>query len=401
MSTERLYQRDALLLTHEAPVLAHATAGGRTGFVLASTCCAPEAGGQLADRGEVRWSGGAAKLHDAQEDEAGRIVHLLEGEALPALGAIVRVTLDEARRRQHMSQHTGQHVLSRALLDLAGAETISSRLGDGACTIDTPLQAIPEAKLIEAEEAVARLVLEDRPVHVRFPTAAELAAMPLRRGPKVEQGVRVIEVEGFDLSPCGGTHVTRTGQIGLLQVTGTERHKGGTRVHFRSGFAALRAARAEQRRVQELAQAFTCAPDGLPAAIERLRQDGKAATREAEALATRLGEALAPAAVAAAELHEGGRRSVVALGPAPFAAARALASAAVRGAPELLVIVTSDGPEGGRIVVERGAGSTVEAGALLRRLVGALGGKGGGRADRAEGSLPAGLAVEALLAVLR
>lgn len=400
MSTDRLYHRDPLLLTHEAPVLAHATVAGRPGFVLAATCCAPEAGGQLADRGEVRWEGGAAKLHDAQEDEAGRIVHLLEGAALPAVGAVVRVALDEARRRQHMSQHTGQHVLSRALLDLAGAETVSSRLGEGACTIDSPLAAIPAEKLVEAEERIARLVLEDRPVHVRFPTATELAAMPLRRGPKVEQGVRVIEVEGFDLSPCGGTHVTRTGQIGPLQVTGTERYKGGTRVHFRSGLAALRASREELQRGQALAQSFTCAPEGLPAAIERLRQDGRAAAREAELLAARLGEALAPGAVAAAELHEGARRIVVALGPAPFAAARALATAAVRAAPEAVAIVTSDGADGGRIVVARGAASRVQAGALLRRLVGALGGKGGGRPEHAEGSLPAGLSVEAVRAAL-
>ena len=152
-----------------------------------------------------------------------------------------------------MAQHTAQHALSRGLLDAAGAATVSSRLGATLCTIDVDRADVHERDIARAEELVNAVVLDDVPVRALFPTAEELAKMDLRRAPKVSANVRIIDIEGFDLSPCGGTHCTRSGQIGSVRVVCVERYKGKIRVSFHAARRALADARAKESALAALA----------------------------------------------------------------------------------------------------------------------------------------------------
>jgi alanyl-tRNA synthetase len=293
-----------------------------------------------------------------------------------------------------MAQHTAQHMLSAALLAGHGkAETVSSRLGESGCTIDVDVPALSERSLREAEDLVNSVIDEDRVVTAFFPDEATLAALPLRRRPKVSEHIRVVVVgdlaEPFDVSPCGGTHVTRTSQIGLLRVTGVEKYKGMTRVYFQAGPRARREAFSRAAVLEELGRSFSSSPEEVPVQLDKLRGTIKALQADKAALSTRvgtlLGEALAARASAAAdtttvvfEMVDGADMDLL----------RAVATRAIAVAPRLAVVVAGrDEGGGGNVIVSRGASSTIDCGALLKRLVAAHGGKGGGKAETAQGRL--------------
>src|SRR5580692_11814355 len=222
--TRRLYHDDAYLRRFDATVVAMTTYKDQPAVVLDQTAFYPEAGGQLGDRGTL----GGAFVRDTQELDDGTIVHApLEG----------RVTgeLDWARRRQHMAQHTAQHLLSGTLLDRAQAATASARLGESALTIDVTRDRIPDAELAAAEDLANDLVDDDLAIRAWFPNAEELAQIKLRRDPKVTADIRVVAIGDFDFSPCGGTHVARTSQLGAVRIMSAERYKGMTRVTFVAG----------------------------------------------------------------------------------------------------------------------------------------------------------------------
>jgi alanyl-tRNA synthetase len=392
MATTLLYHRDPHLLTFSAVVISHATHGGRPSVCLDETAFYPEAGGQMADRGAL----GGLPILDVQVDDAGVVHHVVEGP-LPDVGSRVDGVIDGPRRRQHMAQHTAQHMLSAALLVGHGkAETVSSRLGESGCTIDVDVPALSERSLREAEDLVNSVIDEDRVVTAFFPDEATLAALPLRRRPKVSEHIRVVVVGDmgapFDVSPCGGTHVTRTSQIGLVRVTGVEKYKGMTRVHFAAGPKARREAFARAALLEELGRGFSSSPEEVPGQLEKLRASIKALQADKAALAGRmgtlLGEALAARAGAAAAEGRVVEVVVEVVDGADMELLRAVAARAVALSPGLAVVVAGkDADGGGNVIVSRGASSTVDCGALLKRLVAAHGGKGGGRAESAQGRL--------------
>ncbi len=285
--TRRLYHEDAYLRRFEGEVLAVTAWQGRPAVVLDRTAFYPEAGGQLGDRGTL----GGVPVIDTQETEAG-IVHVLDGAA-PAVGARVAGELDWARRRQHMAQHTAQHLLSGALLDRAAAPTASARLGESALTIDAARDRIPDAELAAAEDLANDLIDDDLPIRAWFPPPDELARLTLRRDPKVDADIRVVAIGEFDLSPCGGTHCARTSQLGAIRIVGAERYKGMTRVTF----TAARRGRAElfsrDQVLRGLATQFSCGPAEVPQAIDKLRRDADAAGAELTALRGRLAGTIA------------------------------------------------------------------------------------------------------------
>jgi alanyl-tRNA synthetase len=391
MATERLYHADAFVRELTARVVAHGVRDGRPTVVLDRTVFYPEAGGQLADQGVLA----GARVVDVQVDDDGTIHHLCEpGAEVPPVGAEVAGAIDWARRRQHMAQHTGQHMLSQALLAEAGAATASSRLGERACTIDVTRDRIPDAELARAEALANAVVDDDLAIRVWFPDVRELAALPLRREPKVEADIRIVAIGDFDLSPCGGTHCARTAQVGPIRVLAAERHKGMTRVTFAAGARARDELAARDEVLRGLGTAFTCAPGEVPAAVDKLRRDLADVRAQLAATTTRLA-ALAAAALLAAP----GAAPVVAVVDGDVELLRAVA-ARVTGAGRDAVLA-GPGGDGTAVVLARAAGSALDCGALMRALAGHAGGRGGGRPDRAEGRLPAGVDWPALVAAAR
>jgi alanyl-tRNA synthetase len=375
--TRRLYHGDAYLRRFEADVVAITTYKTAPAIVLDQTAFYPEAGGQLGDRGQL----GGAQVTDTQETDDGTIVHLFSGEP-PAVGTRVTGELDWLRRRQHMAQHTAQHLLSGALLERAQAPTASARLGESSLTIDVARDRVPEAELAAAEELANDLIDDDVAIRAWFPTPDELAAIKLRRDPKVTSDIRVVAIGDFDLSPCGGTHCARTSQLGAVRITSTERYKGMTRV----AFTAARRGRAElfsrDAVLRGLASQFSCGPAEVPLAIDKLRRAADAADGEVTQLRSRL------ATMMIAQLP--GTGPAVASLPADPDVLRSVAAKLAGAGRDAILCAPDEG--GAAVVLLRGAGSSLDCGALWKQLAARLGGRGGGRADRAEGRLTTAVA---------
>src|SRR5919205_487817 len=233
-TTQRLYYSDSHLLEFEARVLeVSQRADGRAAVSLDRTAFYPTGGGQPTDTGTL----GAARVVECV-DEDGRVLHVCEGE-VPGAGQSVKGRVDWARRLDHMQQHTGQHILSQAFVELYGAQTRSFRMTEGLCEIDVELQDASDEKIDGAVRRANEIIWSDRAVRVHFVTPDEAARMPLRKDSAREGQLRVIEIEGFDFSPCGGTHAASTGEVGCVVARQWERAKGLVRVTFAAGGRAL------------------------------------------------------------------------------------------------------------------------------------------------------------------
>jgi alanyl-tRNA synthetase len=375
--TRRLYHDDAYLRRFDAEVVALTTYKTAPAVVLDQTAFYPEAGGQLGDRGRL---GGAAVI-DTQETDDGAIVHVIEGEP-PAVGARVTGELDWARRRQHMAQHTAQHLLSGALLDRAQAPTVSARLGESALTIDVARDRIPDAEIARAEDLANDVIDDDVAIRAWFPTPDELAAIKLRRDPKVTSDIRVVAIGDFDLSPCGGTHCARSSQLGAVRVTGAERYKGMTRVTFTAGRRGRAELFARDQVLRGLASQFSCGPAEVPLAVDKLRRDVAATGGELTQLRSRLATAII------AQLP--GTGPAIAALPGDVELLRSVAAKLVGAGRDAILCAPDD--SGATVVIMRASGSSLDCGALWKQLAAKLGGRGGGRADRADGRLAAPVA---------
>lgn len=373
--TRRLYHDDAYLRRFDAEVLAITTFKAKPAVVLDRTAFYPEAGGQLGDHGQLIGAATTAVI-DTQETDDGTIVHLISGEP-PAIGARIIGELDWARRRQHMAQHTAQHLLSGALLDRAQAPTASARLGESSLTIDVTRDRIPDAELAAAEDLANDIIDDDVAIRAWFPDPGELAALKLRRDPKVSADIRVIAIGEFDFSPCGGTHCARTAQLGAVHITGSERYKGMTRVTFTAGRRGRAELFTRDQVLRGLATQFSCGPTEVPLAIEKMRRDAEASGAELTQLRSRLATSLI------AQLP--GTGPAIAALPADAELLRSVAAKLVSAGRD--AVLCSPEEAGATVVLMRAAGSTLDCGALWKQLAAKLGGKGGGRAERAEGRL--------------
>ncbi len=371
--TRRLYHDDAYLRRFESEVIAHTTYSDRPALVLAETAFYPEAGGQLGDHGTIA----GVAVTDTQELDDGTIVHVMTGE-LPAVGTRVTGELDWARRRQHMAQHTAQHLLSGTLLERAQAPTASARLGESALTIDAARDRIPDAELAAAEDLANDLIDDDLPIRAWFPSADELASLKLRRDPKVSADIRVVAIGEFDFSPCGGTHCARTSQLGSIRITGTERYKGMTRVTFTAGRRARAELFTRDQVLRGLATQFSCGPAEVPAAIEKLRRDVDASSTEIANLRSRLSSLVVESFA--------GTGAVIAAIPGDADLLRSVAAKLVAAGRDALLAAPDDA--GTAVVLMRAAGSTLDCSAVWKQLAAKVGGRGGGRADRVEGRMP-------------
>jgi alanyl-tRNA synthetase len=279
-----------------------------------------------------------------------------------------------------MQQHSGQHVLSAAFVRLFDVRTVSFHLGGEASTIDLAREMTPR-ELAAAEDEANRIIWEDRPVTIRFVSAEEAAALPLRKEPVRSGTLRLIDVEDFDLSACGGTHVARTGQIGLIAITAWERFKGGQRLEFHCGHRAL----AKLRSLRDTAVAgarLLSVPGGeLPEAIERLQAEAKEHRRGLAALQSELARYQADELAAAAETTPRGRFVFKAV-DADANPLKALATAIVSRGGLGAVLVSTARPA--LVVISRAPDVAAASHEILARLTSKFGGRGGGKADLAQ-----------------
>ena len=387
--TERLYYRDCFLREFEARVVRTQSAdGGRVRVWLDQTAFYPTSGGQPNDLGALD----GIAVEDVV-DESGDVVHVLE--RAPS-SERVRGAIDWPRRFDHMQQHTGQHLLSAAFVSLFKFPTVSFHLGRDICTVDLATPSLERRQAEAAEELANQITFEDRPVAIRFPSEAELAQAGLRRPPDQPGEIRIIEIEGFDRCPCGGTHVARTGQIGLVLTRGLEKVKQGVRIEFVCGGRALRSARADYASLSEAARLLTTGPGELPNVIRKQFDERRVAERQRQQLLEQLADFEARALLAEAETL-GERRLVSRLLPEADAAYLRLLAARLVKEPGVQVVLANR-LQPAALVLAQTPGLGLDMNALLRETLQAHGGKGGGSRDFAQGALSDGKQAEPALA---
>jgi alanyl-tRNA synthetase len=388
--TERLYYRDSFLREFDARVVSCDQEGERWKVVLDRTAFYPTSGGQPHDLGKLN----GVPVIEVTDSENEKVVHYTSA-ALPA-GA-VHGEIDWARRLNHMQQHTGQHLLSAAFIELFRFPTVSFHLGKEISTIDLEAPAIVARHLEEAERRVNEIIFEDRVVEIRFGTAEELAEVGIRKKVDREGVLRAIEVTGFDRQPCGGTHLERTGQAGLLLIRKLERRRDLWRLEFVCGYRALAAARGDFATLGQTASLLSCGMPEVPVVLAKMAEE----KRELHSSVKRMEERLAD--------HEA-RSLLAAVPPGGAGGGRVIARSlddATPGSLGLIAqrLVSEDGVVAllasrstGHVVFARSKGFSNDMGAMLRETLTEFGGKGGGTKGFAQGSVPDAAKTDELLA---
>jgi alanyl-tRNA synthetase len=370
--TQRLYRDDPYLLEFDARVVERREHLGRPAVVLDRTAFYAESGGQPWDTGVL----GDVKVTAVVEDGES-ILHVL---ASPLALDAVHGRVDAVRRHDHRQQHHGQHLLSRAFLQTARASTVSFHLGEADSSIDLD-RTVGAPEVRAAERLANEIVWDARPVSVRSVTRAQAEALGVSVPPEAGEAVRLVEAEGFDLQPCGGTHPRSTSEVGLILAIGHERYKGGSRVRFVCGQRALDLVRERLTALDGASALLSVGPGEAAAAVERLKAQLGASEKRARELLERSLEAEARRLLA----QDTGSPAVVSASYAGWDAAelRTLAMQLVALAP-CVALLGSRGDKA-QLVFAQSEGLPHDIPALLRDAVALVGGRGGGRGNLAQG----------------
>ncbi|MEO5896035.1 MAG: DHHA1 domain-containing protein [Vicinamibacterales bacterium] len=371
--TERIYYNDPYARSFDARVVHVRTVAGRTTVTLDRTAFYPSSGGQPFDTGTLN----TARVVEVVEDEDGQMQHVIDGSL--SEGESVSGAIDWDRRFDHMQQHTGQHMLSAAFDRLLKVRTESFHLGTASATIDLAREVSP-AEIARAEKDANTVIWDDRPVVIRYADADEAAKLPLRKDSTREGVLRLIDIEGYDISACGGTHVSRTGAIATIAVASWEKFRGGSRIAFVCGGRALTAFHELRDATAAIVRLLSVLPEEMPGAIERTQAELKDARRRIKDLQSQLAS---HEARSLADGESGSRAVVRALEGWDQNGLKSIAMAIAEREGYTAVLIGLPPPSA--IVVARGTGSPHDASAVLRQLTARFGGKGGGRPELAQG----------------
>jgi len=393
--TERLYYNDSFLYDFRASVLDTQELrrdGNQSVWALKldRTAFYPSSGGQPSDAGRLTTESKSGvplevAVEDVFEDEQGDVWHRVSKVVPP--GAEVRGNIDIERRRDHMQQHTGQHLLSAAFVRLLGAKTVSFHLGEQVSTIDLEVAALSRDELLRAERLSNEIIAEDRPIAIRYATREEAQNMGVRKLPEREGEIRLIDIRDFDLNACGGTHARSTGQIGGLLLRRMEKVKQGIRVEFVCGLRAAAAARRDFETLSDSAALYPCAPADLRANIAKQRDEARQVQKRESQLLEEIAGLKAAEILRQTAPDSTGRKWIVEIFDDRDAAfIKLLAQKATRNGSAIALLASSQDPP--TVVFARSSDVEGDLGTLLRELVTTAGGRGGGGKDFAQGGVP-------------
>ncbi|HKC69998.1 MAG TPA: DHHA1 domain-containing protein [Terriglobales bacterium] len=391
----RLYYTDSFLSEFDARVVELVTAP-RPAVVLDRTAFYPTSGGQVFDTGWLEGNGARLRVLEVAEQDD-RILHYLETANL-TVGGSVHGTIDLPRRRDHMQQHSGQHVLSAAFIRLFEMPTVSFHMGDEACTIDLDTKAATAEQVEKAEDLANQIVMEDRPVEVRFVNLEEARGLGLRKLPPVErEQLRLIDIRDFDLTACGGTHVRSTGQIGAILVRKTEKVRQGVRVEFVCGGRALAAARRDRLALNEAASVLSAHIWEVPQQVRKTQEEARAARKLRSELLNELAELHAARLLQETPEANGFHLVVRTFPDRDLEFIKLLAQKLVRSEGKRAVALLGSGEGSPALVFAQTAGLPFDMGALMKEALAASGGRGGGTRDMAQGGVARAEQVSAAL----
>ena len=377
--TQKYYEADAYRREADAVILA-AEPDGRGGGKLAldGTVFYPEGGGQPADHGTLTLPDGARLTVTDVHEQGGVIWHRVD--ALPdtaAPGTAVTGRIDWAWRFDKMQQHTGEHILSGILHQMFGAENVGFHIGSDAVRMDTSVPISAEG-LREAELAANRIVWQNVPVLITYPTREELARMTYRSKKEIEGQVRIVTIPGADVCACCGTHTAATGAVGQVKILAAENYKGGVRLSIVCGERALLAAQAMRQRQADIGALLSAKPSETAHAVHRVYEEYTALKFAHFGLCSELFDALAAQVAPGADAI----RIVPGLDPDGLHRLAARLSEATTG---LCAALTANEKGTGYCLAQ--AGGDVRA--LTKALNTALNGRGGGKPGICQGSCAA------------
>jgi alanyl-tRNA synthetase len=395
--TERLYYDDSFLREFDARVISCERDGTRWRVRLDRTAFYPTSGGQPFDTGRL----GDARIVEVLDDEVSGsddVIHFTEQPV--ALGAI-HGEIDWPRRFDHMQQHTAQHMLSAAFVDPLQFPTVSFHLGREISSIDLAAPSVVPRHLDEAERRVNTIICEDRPVSVRYRTQEALAAEGVRKRVEREGILRVIDIENVDRQPCGGTHLARTGQAGMLLIRKCERQKQNWRVEFVAGFRALAAARADLSTLRRAAELIGCGMPQVPEMIGKMQEEWRVLQRDSRKLTERLAELEAASLVVtkAEPSRDASRRIIVFVSEDASVSYLAMLAAKLVSASGVQAILASRAANA--VVLAQSTDLAGDMGALLREFLAPAGGKGGGSKTFAQGTVPDAAVIDSVVSAGR
>jgi len=372
---ERLYYTDCYLKEFSARVIRTNPGPSGVRVYLDQTAFYPESGGQPSDRGTLA---GIAVLDVI--DEGDEVAHILA--AAPPEEAVQGI-IDWQRRFDHMQQHTGQHILSAAFEHAAAYKTVSFHLGTESSTIDLDSDRVGAKQIEEAEDVANCVVFENRPLKVSFRPADEAQQLELRKPTFREGDIRLVEVAGFDLSACGGTHVGATGGVGIICVRKVERAKGLTRVEFVCGGRALRRARQDYTILSEAARLFSTGLETVPQLITKQAQDLRDAGKSLQKMMESLAELEAAQLWQQAPEKAGVRVVRGVLEATEAKKAKLIAHAVGKQANAIGLIGVKGTPSG--LFFSQTPGGNANMSEVIKETLAKFGGKGGGTRDFAQG----------------
>ena len=400
--TTRLYYHDSFLYDFDAEVR-EVLDSPRPAIILDRTAFYPTSGGQVFDTGWLTSDASQKfKVTEVADTEDGKVVHYLEAEkdAKPSTlqpGTRVHGQIDATRRRDHMQQHSGQHVLSAAFIRLYNIPTVSFHMADDYCSIDLDTPTLTKDQIESAERLANEIILENRPVDIRFVTREEAGKLGLRKLPAAgREELRIIAIRDWDVSACGGTHVAHTGQIASILLRKVEKVRQGWRVEFVAGQRAVATARRDYTTLTETAALFSAhiydVPQQARKALDEIRSQRKQREQSQEELA-----AAQATALLAETVERNGRKLIIrTLHDRDLNFTKLLAQKLTRLSPNAVTLLAATSPQPA-LVFAQSAGQPFDMGALMKETMAKLGGRGGGSKDMAQGGIPNANGIEDVL----
>jgi alanyl-tRNA synthetase len=386
--TERLYYHDSFLYDFDARVVEALDRDGRPAVVLDRTAFYPTSGGQVHDLGMLLADGKQVAITEVADEEDGRILHFAAAQ-IPA-GTQIRGSVDAARRRDHVQQHSGQHLISAAFIRLFNMPTVSFHMGEESCTIDLETNGLSSAQAQKAERMANEVIAEDRPVSIRFVPLEEARQLGLRKLPPKQTGdLRLINITDFDLTACGGTHVRATGQIGSILLRKVEKVKQGLRVEFVCGLRAVNVARRDYSTLIEAAALYSSHIHDVPEQVRKSLAETKAAGKAQHKILEELAELYANQMLAQAA---GTPYVIIQFFPERDALFIKLLAQKLTAGKTAVIALLAAGAGQPTLVFAQSPGQKSNMGQLMKDAMAQLGGRGGGSADMAQGGLSAKVA---------
>ncbi len=393
--TERLYYNDSHITEFHATVIDFTgRVSGWSAVKLDKTAFYPTGGGQPSDTGTL----GSARVVECIDEEENGVTHVVQGLVSFETGQTVKGVIDWERRFDHLQQHTGQHILSQAFVKQFGAETRGFRMMENVCEIDVALDDATDSKIKRVVELANKIIWENRIIKIRNVDDETAASLPLRKESARKGELRLIEIEGFDLTPCGGTHAKQTGEVGIIVLRSWSRAKGMARIEFAAGKRALKDYVKANESAREIASIFSVGRDDTISSVQKLQDENKQLQRRIRTLEELTAKVEAEELKEQAEQNQNGISVITKVFHECTAESLKRIAQVLIEQPRTIAFLASHDRDTVRLLFARSSDAVGDMNLLMKDVCEILEGKGGGKPDLAQGG---GKRVEKLDEVLK